>query len=99
MTYKSWHERQCEQVAYDKSVVKRIATQMGWAPKNADAEKDAVRLDWISRQGSEFESNIIMDAHGADEYAVFGDGGVYGQGVTFRDALDAAILAANKEKK
>lgn len=60
--------------------------------------KDAARLDWISRQGSEFESSIIMDAPGADEYFVFGGGGVYGQGVTFRDALDAAILAASKEK-
>ena len=53
---------------------------------------DALRLDWIARQGDEFVSGIIVDRPGDGDYYVYGCGTIAGQGKTFLEALDFAMV-------
>jgi hypothetical protein len=66
-----------------------------WMAKCEELRKDMARLDWIARQGPDFCSGIIVDAPGDGRYTVHCMDGVYGEGATFRDAIDAAM--AKKE--
>ena len=56
--------------------------------------RDALRLDWIARQGDEFVSGIIVDRPGDGDYYVYGCGKISGTGATFLDALDDAMADA-----
>lgn len=56
-----------------------------------EVERHAQRLDWIRRQGSEFDSGLLTDRHGKHYFCVYGMEGAYGEGKTFIEALDAAI--------
>jgi len=67
------------------------ATREPAAPVDA---RDALRLDWIARQGDEFVSGIIVDRPGDGDYYVYGCGNIAGTGATFLDALDDAIADA-----
>jgi hypothetical protein len=52
---------------------------------------DADLLDWIARQAEEFTSGVLVDQPGDGDYFVYGMGGAYGQGKTFREAVLTAM--------
>ena len=78
-------------LAYLCELINAHVARQAAAPADA---RDALRLDWIARQGDEFVSGIIVDRPGDGDYYVYGCDTIAGQGKTFLEALDSAMADA-----